>query len=303
MSVKSVRKVFVRIKGPLKRENGGAMDKKRLWDKGTLILPFAILMMAVSLWGCATGSSDSAAGDLESSTDEEIANSDGEGLKLEDEGGGDKVADATADATQTDLAATPAEPVVEKPAEAPPPPSPTGGFVGGKDGVAMEAGLPEQGSKMTYIVQKGDTLGDISARIYGDKSRWRMLAEFSAIKNPNLIYPGDAVYYQLDQTTVAFARRYENIEKRETQVRKGETLTTISKRLYADAGKAKFLWRLNDKITDPYKLHKGDTVYYVKAQTLVSLSKIFEPKLKSQNVKKKLLSANLKAARKHERKS
>lgn len=301
MSVKSVRKVFVRIKGRLKRE-GGAMVKKRLWDKGTLVLPLAILMMAVSLWGCATGSSDSAAGDLESSTDEEIANVDGDGLKLEEEG-----ADAAPkeEAPQPDLAATPAaaEPVVEKPVETPPPSAPTEGFVGGKDGVAMEAGLPEQGSKMTYIVQKGDTLGDISARIYGDKSRWRTLADFSAIKNPNLIYPGDAVYYQLDQTTVAFARRYENLEKKETHVRKGETLSIISKRLYADAGKAKFLWRLNDKISDPSNLKQGDTIYYVKAQTLVSLSKNLDHKIKLQTPKKKLLSANLRAVRKHERKS
>ena len=48
--------------------------------------------------------------------------------------------------------------------------------------------LPEMGSRMTYIVKKGDTLGDIAQAIYDDKSKWRDLAAWSGFANPHLIF-------------------------------------------------------------------------------------------------------------------
>ncbi|MBE3584834.1 MAG: LysM peptidoglycan-binding domain-containing protein [Thermoanaerobacter sp.] len=47
-------------------------------------------------------------------------------------------------------------------------------------------------SPRTYVVQPGDSLSKIAARLYGDASRWRDIYRANAgkIKNPNLIYPG-----------------------------------------------------------------------------------------------------------------
>ncbi len=55
-----------------------------------------------------------------------------------------------------------------------------------------------------YVVQKGDTLGSIAAKVYGDVSRWRELWEKNKggrnlLKNPNLIYPWDRLVFRESQ--------------------------------------------------------------------------------------------------------
>ena len=72
-------------------------------------------------------------------------------------------------------------------------------------GMAAAPGLPELGSKMSYIVQSGDTLANIAEKIYGDREKWREIAEFTGMANPNRIYPGDVIYYQLTDQTMAFS--------------------------------------------------------------------------------------------------
>ena len=59
------------------------------------------------------------------------------------------------------------------------------------------ASIPEGGEK--YRIQTGDTLGAISAKVYGDKSMWRRLWDQnrSWIKDPNKIFAGFFVYYSL----------------------------------------------------------------------------------------------------------
>jgi len=43
----------------------------------------------------------------------------------------------------------------------------------------------------TYIVQKGDTLWDISVRAYGTGYKWVDIARANNLANPNLIHPGN----------------------------------------------------------------------------------------------------------------
>ena len=159
---------------------------------------------------------------------------------------------------------------------APPTPTPTvnpepnmmGVFVGGKAGLPMDQGLPEEGSKMAYIVQRGDTLSKIAKMVYSNQEKWRELAMASAIKNPNRIYPGDVIYYQLDKVTLAFAKRYESMKREETCVKKGENLAQLSKRIYGTGEQWKFIWRHNDQINDPNKLQEGMTIFYVSLRTI-----------------------------------
>lgn len=172
-------------------------------------------------------------------------------------------------------------------------------FVGGKAGVPIQYGLPEAGSKMAYIVKKGDTLSKIALKIFQEMDRWRELAEASSIANPNLIYPGDVVYYQLDMTSVAFAKQYENVPMEEIQVKGGDTLSSLSQDIYGDQEQWKFLWRLNSHIKDPHKIQIGSIIKYPTPEALKKLSqdgytvpfvKAEAKKVYSQKVKQRVLT-------------
>lgn len=133
----------------------------------------------------------------------------------------------------------------------------------GGDVVATPAALPELGSKMPYIVKEGDTLGSIAGRIYGDRSKWREMSELSSLINPNLIYIGDVVYYQLTQETLNFAQIYEGLPRQEVVVQQGDTLSTIASRVLNSAMDWKHLWRQNDNVSDPDSLTAGTVLYYI----------------------------------------
>ena len=62
------------------------------------------------------------------------------------------------------------------------------------DTVKLKADHPDR-----YVVVKGDTLWDISARFLQSPWRWPEVWSFNPqIKNPHLIYPGDVVYLEYD---------------------------------------------------------------------------------------------------------
>ncbi len=150
------------------------------------------------------------------------------------------------------------------------------------------AGLPELGSKMTYIVQKGDTLAKIAKRVYGDMNKWTEIAEFTGIANPNLVYPGDIVYYQLSETTQAFASSYEAVVRSEVEVGQGDTLATISNRVFGNSTLWKLIWRQNDKISNPDKLEAGTKIYYIASDKLADLDKELSGKIANVKVKKEV---------------
>jgi len=47
------------------------------------------------------------------------------------------------------------------------------------------------GPENTYTVAKGDSLWNISVKLYGDGYRWTDIARANNLKNPNLIHPGN----------------------------------------------------------------------------------------------------------------
>lgn len=134
--------------------------------------------------------------------------------------------------------------------------------------------LPEMGTKMAYVVEKGDTLGVIASKIYGSSSRWRELAQNSSLADANRIYPGDLVYYQLDQESQSFAANYENQGRGSVTVRAGDTLMSIAKQVYGTTQAWKSLWRQNDSIDNPETLQAGMMVYFIQAGAMsASLNK------------------------------
>ncbi len=65
-----------------------------------------------------------------------------------------------------------------------------------------------------YLIKKGDTLGSVAYDIYGKKSKWKKLWENNKtlIKDPNKIYAGFYLYYQISEE-----------EKRELESLKGSS--------------------------------------------------------------------------------
>lgn len=55
------------------------------------------------------------------------------------------------------------------------------------------APVPASRNEIVHVVVQGDTLWDIAAKHLGDPYRYPELARNSAIRNPNLIHPGDVV--------------------------------------------------------------------------------------------------------------
>jgi LysM repeat protein len=45
------------------------------------------------------------------------------------------------------------------------------------------------------VVIKGDTLSEIAESYYGDASKYKQLASINNIKNPDLIYVGETIYF------------------------------------------------------------------------------------------------------------
>jgi len=150
--------------------------------------------------------------------------------------------------------------------------------------------LPEMGSKMPYIVQRGDTLAKIATKVYGSSDKWKDISNLSGLANPSRIYPGDVVYYTLDDKSQAFATAYESVQRGSTQVQQGDTLATIAQRVYGSSGSWKSIWRQNDNINNPDKLDPGMTVYYIQAGALSAAVKEVRAKLNNvaQNIKKTL---------------
>ena len=138
----------------------------------------------------------------------------------------------------------------------------------------MVAGsLPEDGTVMPYVVVKGDTLGSISQKIFGNSSKWREIANNSNLADPNRIFAGDVVYYPLNAESKAFAERYENAPMQVVQVQPGDSLHKIAQSVYGNSSAWVFLWRHNGSIDNPDRLEVGSSVYYVPMDAMTAAVK------------------------------
>lgn len=135
-------------------------------------------------------------------------------------------------------------------AEAPAAPAAAGGYV------------PENGSKMAYYIQKGDSLGSIAQKIFGDKAKWKELAAANNLQDPNKIYAGDALYYTVSDSSRGFADKYEAAPRQSVTVAQGDTLSSISAKVYGSQGSWRTLWKENPQVKNPDLLSVGQTLFY-----------------------------------------
>lgn len=110
-----------------------------------------------------------------------------------------------------------------------------------------------------YIIQPGDTLMKISFENYGDIERWREIFENNkdVLKDFNNIAVGQVIRINGEDFVV--------VEKngKPYLIRKNDTLTKISDKLYGSTEYWKNLWSNNKQlIKNPNKIYAGFTLYY-----------------------------------------
>ncbi len=130
--------------------------------------------------------------------------------------------------------------------------------------------LPEMGSKMAYYVMRGDTLGAIAQKIYGSRKKWKALQSENGLADANKIYPGDVIYFTLNESSKAFAEKYEVGNRQAHTVVKGDTLARLAAKFYGTQGAWRALWKENPQVLNPDRLRVGTVLSY-RAMTKVAL--------------------------------
>lgn len=122
--------------------------------------------------------------------------------------------------------------------------------------------LPEMGSKMAYYVMRGDTLGAISQKIYGSRGKWKALQSENGLADANKIYPGDVIYFTLNEASKAFAEKYEMGSRQIYTVSQGDSLSRLAAKFYGTQGAWRALWKENPQILNPDRIRVGMVLSY-----------------------------------------
>ncbi len=142
-----------------------------------------------------------------------------------------------------------------------------------------ETAAPSEDAVQSYQVRAGDTLGAIAARLLGDLQRWREIAEANGITNPRALKVGQTL--RIPALTPATTTAGPSAEVEATsepapapeapapeavapasvdyQVRSGDTLAVIARRLLGDAQRWREIAEAND-ITNPRALRVGQVL-------------------------------------------
>jgi nucleoid-associated protein YgaU len=123
-----------------------------------------------------------------------------------------------------------------------------------------------------YIVQPGDTLGQISTVIYGTSRRWQDLASANSLEANTPIYPGDVLRYPADSASEAYESAYRNLTRSKVVVQKGDTLEQIAERELGNKAYWKLVWRWNESIiAEPNRIFEGQSLDYIATEELTAL--------------------------------
>jgi nucleoid-associated protein YgaU len=123
-----------------------------------------------------------------------------------------------------------------------------------------------------YIVQPGDTLGQISMIIFGTSRRWQELASANNLDANTPIYPGDVLRYTADSASADFEAAYSNLPRSKVVVQKGDTLEQIAERQLGNKAFWRLVWRWNASIIpEPDRIFEGQELDYIAAEELTAL--------------------------------
>lgn len=117
------------------------------------------------------------------------------------------------------------------------------------------------GDGESHTVQRGETLMKIAFEAYGDLYKWRTIYEANRdkIQDPNLITTGTVLTIPKSSDVASNSRNGEKY-----QIKRGDTLGTISKDVYGTPTKWKKIWDNNrEQIKDPNRIFAGFYLYYV----------------------------------------
>ncbi|MBD5552384.1 MAG: BspA family leucine-rich repeat surface protein [Lachnospiraceae bacterium] len=113
-----------------------------------------------------------------------------------------------------------------------------------------------------YTVVSGDTLWKIAKKFYGDGSFWQKIYmdNMSIIRDPNKIYVGQVltIYLSKGDGSIITSPDAVDVESGYYIVKKGDTLWTISKKVYGNGKNWKKVYDANrDKIKKPEQIYAG----------------------------------------------
>jgi nucleoid-associated protein YgaU len=115
---------------------------------------------------------------------------------------------------------------------------------------------------MAYYVMRGDTLGAIAQKVYGSRGKWKALQSENGLADANKIYPGDVIYYTLNEASKAFAEKYEIGNRQAHTVVKGDSLARLAAKFYGTQGAWRALWKENPQVLNPDRIRVGMILSY-----------------------------------------
>lgn len=117
-----------------------------------------------------------------------------------------------------------------------------------------------------YIVEKGDTLMQISFKLFGDISKWKAIAELNPGADQMLI-SGKKIKVPVAESP--FVWQPVGLPY---IIQTGDTLGTISKDKYGTPSKWQKIYNNNKPlIKDPNKIYAGFTIYYEEEEAMSAL--------------------------------
>lgn len=120
----------------------------------------------------------------------------------------------------------------------------------------------EQKVMMPYYIQRGDTLSEVAEKIYGSSKKWSHLAQINKIENPDQIFAGEVISYELNDETKYFSEAYENAPTGKITIKPGDNLAKISRMIYGTQQNWRILWKQNPEIFNPSHIQVGDQVSF-----------------------------------------
>ena len=125
----------------------------------------------------------------------------------------------------------------------------------GEESSQIQGGNQQNDKEQEYRVEPNDSLSAISKKYYGSFDYWPVLASVNNIKNPSLIYKDTILKIPSKLAAVAMNTQ---LAATSYEIQPGDTLFTISEKVYGDG----FKWTVLDKANNIGKLPNGNPLIF-----------------------------------------